>query len=172
MILKEELFPVGKINKTHGTKGELNFSSNYNIFEEIDIPFLIMEPEGLLVPFYIESVRMINDENGIIKLERVDSDERASEFIGETIYLSKIYMQEIEEEELALDYFIGFEIIDTKTGRVGRISSIDESTENILFIVENDKDELFIPATDDFIIEIDHEKNTLIMDLPLGLIEL
>lgn len=173
MILKNEVFPIGKITKTHGTKGELNFVVDYDIFQNVDIPFIFMEPEGLFVPFYIENIRMKNSENGIIKLERIDSDEKASEYIGQSIYLPKIYMEEIndDDDELTLDYFIGFELIDVKKGKIGIINGYDDSTDNALFLVEVHNDEIMIPAADDFIVEIDHDKQEILMDLPLGLID-
>lgn len=172
MILKEEVFSVGTLLKTHGTNGEFAFSSDYDIFDELEIPFIVLQPEGLFVPFYIEEVRMQNTENGIIKLERIESDQAAAEYTGMTIFLPKIYLDEIESEELDAAYFIGFTLIDAKKGVIGKIVEIDDATENVLFVVENDEDELLIPAADEFVVEMDHDKETVIMDLPLGLLEL
>ena len=86
MILKEEILPIGQITKPHGLKGEMTFTAYSTILEDVDVPFVILEPDGLLVPFYIESIRMKTDTTGLIKLERVDSDEQARELIGQTIY--------------------------------------------------------------------------------------
>ena len=55
---------------------------------------------------------------------------------------------------------------------LGTITNVDCSTENFLFIVtQNDKD-IFIPATDDFIIDIDINSKTLTMSLPEGLLDI
>ena len=78
MILKDEIFPIGQITKAHGLKGELSFTTTSAILEDVEVPFVILEPEGLLVPFYIESVRMKTDTTGLLKLERVDTEEQAA----------------------------------------------------------------------------------------------
>ena len=172
MILKEEIFQIGTIGKPHGLKGELSFSTTFSILEEVDVPFIFLEPQGLIVPFYIESVRMKTDNAGIIKLERVNTEEQAAEYAGLDIFLPKIYLDEVGGEELDVNYFIGFEIVDVKFGKVGQIVALDDSTANVLFEVNAGDNELLIPVADEFIVEIDHEKHILIMDFPAGLLDL
>lgn len=76
------------------------------------------------------------------------------------------------EDELPLDYFIGFSLLNEENEILGTITNVDCSTENFLFIVtQNDKD-IFIPATDDFIIDIDINSKTLTMSLPEGLLDI
>jgi 16S rRNA processing protein RimM len=53
---------------------------------------------------------------------------------------------------------------------LGEIVAIDDQTENVLFIVDRDGEELLIPAADDLILEIDDEAQTIRMDLPAGLV--
>ena len=48
MILKDEIFPIGQITKPHGLKGEMAFNTNATILEDVDVPYVILEPEGLL----------------------------------------------------------------------------------------------------------------------------
>ena len=95
MILKDEIFPIGQITKPHGLKGEMAFNTNATILEDVDVPYVILEPEGLLVPFYLENVRMKTATAGLIKLERVDSEEKAREFIGLSIYLPNMFLDEM-----------------------------------------------------------------------------
>ncbi len=59
-------------------------------------------------------------------------------------------------------------------GEIGTITDIDESTINTLFLLkrkENDN-EIIIPASDDFITDIDSEKKILYVDLPSGLVDI
>ena len=45
----------------------------------------------------------------------------------------------------------------TKGMRHGKIVDIDDSTDNVLFIVENDNsDDIYIPVADEFVYDIDH----------------
>ncbi len=47
---------------------------------------------------------------------------------------------------------------------------INDLTENVLFIVEHEGEEIMIPAADDLILDIDDENETILMDLPQGLV--
>ena len=172
MIHKNEIFPIGKINKPHGINGEMSFSFTTDVFDTENAEYLIFEIEGILVPFYIESYRFRTESTALLKLERIDSEEEAREFNGLTIYLPDSFLDKVEEAEMTMDYFVGFSMNDKNKGELGTISTIDQSTENVLFIIEQDSKEILIPANDDFITEINHEQKIIYVELPEGLLDL
>lgn len=172
MIKKSEVFPVGQITKTHGVRGEMAFTTSYSILDEVDMPFIVFEPEGILVPFYIENIRFKTDSTGLLQLEGVNSEEKAREFVGQNIYLPNEYMEDIDEDDVHVEYFIGFSVVDENLGEIGTITEIDDKTENVLFVVKNDKDEFLIPAVEEYITEIDDKNKILRMNLPEGLLEI
>ena len=55
---------------------------------------------------------------------------------------------------------------------IGEIINVDCATENYLFIVDKNDKQVFIPATDDFITDIDFENKILEMDLPEGILDI
>ena len=55
---------------------------------------------------------------------------------------------------------------------IGEIIDIDDSTDNPLFIVDNNGNIVYIPITEEFILFIDDDKEVIGMSLPEGLIEL
>ena len=67
---------------------------------------------------------------------------------------------------------MGFEIIENQKGSIGRITAVDDSTANALFVVETESGEVLIPIADEFITEIDHDRKTISMKLPEGLLDL
>ena len=172
MINQDDVFPIGQINKPHGINGEMSFSFTTDIFDSKKIPYLIIQTEGIYVPFYIESYRSKSNETGLIKLEGINNEEKARLFAGLSIYLPKIYLEVANETEIELDYFIGFVLIDETFGEIGEIAEVDQTTENALFVIEKKNDELLIPVGDDYIQEIDHESKRLYVDLPDGLLSL
>lgn len=172
MIRKNEVFPIGKIIKPHGINGELSFSFTTDVFDREDAEFFIIEMDGILVPFYIESYRFRSDTTALLKLEDIDNEEQARELSGQTLYLPNSFLEKMNESDFTLDYFIGFTITDSHAGTLGTITAVDDSTENVLFIVDHNGDELLIPANDDFITQIDSENQTMHMQLPEGLIGL
>ena len=109
MIAKNEIFPIGRLLKTHGLSGEMTFSTTTTLLDEIEIPYLILEPEGIAVPLFIEEVRMKSGETGLIKFEGIDSGEQAREYVGLTLYLPNEYLEEMDEtdEEAGADITLG-----------------------------------------------------------------
>jgi 16S rRNA processing protein RimM len=79
---------------------------------------------------------------------------------------------ELGETPLSVYAFTGFEVKDAISGILGKISDVDISTANTLFVIENEKGELLIPACEEFIFKIDYENKQLLMNLPEGLTDL
>lgn len=58
-------------------------------------------------------------------------------------------------------------------GLLGKISGIEDSTANYLFIIETtDGRNLLIPVADEFVTGIDTDSRSIEMDLPEGLIDI
>jgi 16S rRNA processing protein RimM len=172
MIHKNDVFPIGKINKPHGINGEMSFTFTTDVFDSEDAQFFIFEIEGIFVPFCIESYRFKTDTTALLTLEDIENEEQAREFNGLTIYLPVSFQDKVKEEDIGMDYFIGFKLIDETQGEIGIVTAIDESTKNVLFIAENAVgDEILIPASDDFIFDIDHDKKLIRMKIPEGLLQ-
>lgn len=176
MILFDDLTPIGKFTKTHGIKGELNA-----VFD-VDLPlcqekYVIIEVDGIFVPFFFDSIRQKSSYSYLIKFDNINSDKEAKIFIDKTIYLENTILSSLDEdndysEGAFADEFIDYKIIDTEYGLVGTITDIEVSTDNNLFIVNNNNNTIYIPITEDFIIDINDDDKTITMNLPSGLINL
>lgn len=169
MIRKEDVFKIGRLGKSHGVKGDISFPFDDDVFDSVEADYLILDIDGILVPFFIEEYRFRNDTTAIIKFEGVDSQERARELTGCDVYFPR-ELADSAEDGLSWSAIVGFYILEVKSGKViGRIASIDDSTLNILFCLEDGR---LIPATDDLITAIDQQARTITMDIPEGLLEL
>lgn len=171
MITKEEIFRIGKIEKVHGLNGELSFNFTTDVFDTAESSFIILEIDGIFVPFFIENYRFKSDSTGLIKFDGVNSDMKARELVSCDMYLPNSFLAEMEDSEVGLEYFKGFNLMEG-TQLIGGIIDVDESTENALFIVDRDGEDLLIPVVDEYILEIDHENRTLYVELPEGLLDL
>ena len=138
----------------------------------------IVEIDGILVPFYTASVRPKGSTSFLIRLDGIDTEGEAKNFVNKIIYALKSELAsflDVDESEITDDEdLIGYQIFDIESNEpIGRITGIDSSTSNLLFIVESaDGEEIFVPAADEFIISIDDEKKLIEMNLPSGLIDL
>lgn len=172
MIRREELIKIGRFNKPHGVRGELSFTFTDDIFDRCDCPYLICEVEGIFVPFFVEEYRFRSDTSVLMKLEDVDTEEEARQFILTDVYFPKSYMNDAAGFEAPGDYFIGYRVVDREAGELGLVTGVDDTTENVLFVVEQEGRELLIPVTDDFILSVDEKNRTISMALPDGLLQL
>lgn len=171
MINREELIKIGRFNKPHGIHGELSFTFTDDIFDRTGCPYLVCEMDGIFVPFFIEEYRFRNDTSVLIKLEDIASEEKARRFINKEVFFPKKYMDE-EQGAAPADYFIGFRIVDTEYGDLGTVTGINDTTVNILFVVDHQEKELLIPANEDLITELDEKSRIIRMNIPDGLLQL
>lgn len=178
MITQEQLIEVGSITKLHGLKGEIQARITVCPLDEMErCPYLVCEMDGIYVPFFLDSLRFRSAESALLKFSDIDTQEQAEPFCGLTLYFDRrCFTPEEEaryEEESAEDLgLIGYHIFDRTLGPIGEIVDINDLTENVLFIVDRDGEETMIPAADDLILDIDDENQTILMDLPQGLINM
>jgi len=177
VIREEDIKKIGLIQRTHGLKGELN------VFLEIDPQFLvdghplILDVEGIFVPFYAESVRPKGANTDLVKLEGVDSEEEARGFVNKTAFAVKSdlrdYLETDDDELLDSDELIGYDVVDTEAGHIGTVSGVDDTTANVLLSVTgNAGEKILIPLVDEFIVEIDEDDHRLVTDVPESLLHL
>ena len=171
MIKKEEVYKIGLFNKPHGIHGELQFSFTDDVFDRVDGDYLICLLDGIFVPFFIEEYRFRSDSTALVKLEGVDTSERARSFTNIEVYFPAKHADENPaDEELTWESFIGFQIEDIHHGYLGEVVDVDDSTLNTLFIVNYKDNELLIPAQEELITDINPDKKVITVNLPEGLL--
>ena len=174
MINKENLLAVGKFQKTHALKGELNMISDVPADYFVEGNPLIVDLEGINVPYFVESIRTKGTLSYLVKLDGVDNEKQASEFVNKEVFILRKDADEWldTEDMISEDYLSEFSVIDATTGnRVGKIVGVEDSTANILLIVENDEgEEIYLPGNEELIVEIDEKNKTLRLTIPDGLL--
>ena len=169
MIRLEDVYKIGRLGKTHGVKGEVSFQFDDDVFDRVDCDYLVLDVDGILVPFFIEEYRFRSDSVALVKFEDIDTQQRASELTGCDVYFPRA-LADSDEGSMSWAEIVGYSIVDAGTGRtVGKIASIDDSTINILFCLE---DGTLIPASEELITDIDQENRIITIDIPEGLLAL
>lgn len=177
MIKSAELIEIGQFLKPHGIKGELSAIFNFPEVEPDMFRCLIIEINGIYVPFFIDTWREKGGTSYLIKLDGVNNESEAQEFSNYPFFILK---SDLPEENLAeiedgdgfyLYDLIGYKIFDDKTP-VGIINDIDDSTSNILLHIKKDNDIIYVPFAEDWIEEFDAQKHIIRMNIPNGVINL
>lgn len=174
MIKLSEIAEIGRFNKPHGIKGEISVSVGGNIDLD-DVKCIIVRIEGIFVPFFINSVRPKTADTSLITIDGIDSEEKAQELTNRDIYIlrSDLPEEETDEDGLYASDLIGYEINDVTSGEIGVIEDINDSTQNILFIVRTPEGkELYIPVAEEFILSVDPDNETVRTDIPIEILTL
>ena len=169
MIKEEEVYKIGKLGKTHGVKGEISFLFDDDVFDRVDADYLVLMIDGILVPFFMEEYRFRSDTTAIVKFCDIDTQERARELTGCDVWFPRA-LADSDDDTITWAAIVGFDIIDANSGKpVGRIASVDDTTLNILFCLEDGR---LIPASEDLITGIDKANRTITINIPEGLLDL
>lgn len=171
MIQKEESSQIGFIQKTHGVKGELNLALIEDIdYKDLNVDFLYLDIDNGLVPFYVESYRIKSTKNVLIKLESVDTENRANELCGMAVFVDSEHMKALGQ--LVDAGYVGYRVFDKNKGFIGKLKGELDIANNPLFALDFEGKEILFPINADFIIASDDTEKTLQVDLPEGLIDL
>ena len=167
--MNEEYYKIGKIGKPHGVKGEVSFHFSDDVFDRTDAEYFMLCIDGLLVPFFMEEYRFRSDETALVKFCDIETQERAAELTGCEVFFSR-EMSDSDNENVSWAEIVGYMLKDKATGNdIGSIASVDDTTVNILFELE---DGMLIPASDELISNININKKEIVIELPEGILDL
>lgn len=167
---------MGRIGKLFGTDGGLTLSL-YDAFpDEINIeePLWVVI-DSLAVPLFAENFERRGRSGALVRFADIDTPQRAEELIGHELYMEP-EDDATDSDELYLEDLEGYTAVIREDGTTpetkGVISSYIDNEFNPLFTVETPSGEILIPASDDFIEEVDVDARSVTFSLPEGLSEL
>lgn len=175
MIPRSELAHIGVLAKPHGIKGEISAHVDAGLIDILeDAGYVFVDVDGLMVPFTLTSTRPKGAETMLLSLKGVDSQEMAAGFTGKDLWIENSFLPDDDEEDqegFYLDDLVGFTVME-QDREIGRIDDFDDSTDNLLFSVITPDGRILIPATADFIEQVDTDRRTIYMNLPQGLLNI
>lgn len=192
MIKNDSVFKIGFIGRTHGVKGEVEVQFTDDPFDRGELEYLVLEIDGIMVPFFYSEYRYKGSHNALFTFEEVDSEEKARRLVGLSVYYPKAEAARIaneaaeDGEEFELDSLralTGYRVYaiapeestedELATYDLGEIIHVDDSSMNTLItVVDDEDDERILPLHTDFIVEVDPAERSLLLDIPLELLDL
>jgi len=158
---------IGKVKKPRGNSGEVTvipLTFEPKRFEELSAVYL-ENKDGKISKLRIKAVRF-HKNIVIVKFRDIDTPADAWEYEGAVITID-------ESEAIALpeDHFFEHDIYlcdvyDEKGNSLGKIRSILKTGSNDVFVINSGKDEILLPATEDFIERIDIKEKKIFVILP------
>lgn len=173
MIENDQVIRMGTIQKAHGTGGEMVLAVPEDMDWSEGLDCLVCRMDGILVPFFIESVREKSATSLLVKFENVNCIQDTGLFIGCTVFLPRKFAVEPDPDRaVSWHSFIGWKVSDVNCGELGEITSVDDSTPNILFLVKDGTRSRIIPANEVWMTDVDWKKCIITFNLPEGLADL
>ena len=173
MITKEECFYLGKIVGKFSFKGEVLIKLDTDepeTYTEMESVFI--EYNENLVPFFITRSSLHKSTLLRVKFEDIETEDDAEDLIGAELYLPLTLLPDLPEDKFYFHEIINFEVIDKEHGNIGKIVSINDSTSQALFEIENNGKQILIPMNDQFIEKLDKKNKKIYVITPEGLIDL
>jgi 16S rRNA processing protein RimM len=164
---------IGKIVSVHGVDGDLviaHYISNQHAIKNLQV--LMLEVwEGSFIPFFIEKIKGISNDDFILKFEEISSREAAKAFLNKRVYVFDGKSIETSSEE-EWGYLAGYERTDQHGHSIGKIAKILSHGMQMLIELNYRGRETHIPLHPDLVMSIDKEKSTIQLQIADGLLEM
>ncbi|HWW38345.1 ribosome maturation factor RimM [Pedobacter sp.] len=168
----EEAFYIGYITKTKGLKGEVQLYFEYDEPELLDLDVVFAEINGKMVPFFISSYKLQPNNTGNFFFDDVDHIDKAQPLLRKKIYIPLSKVPEREDEDFHYNDLKGYIVSDETQGELGEIIEVNEYPQQFVATISYQNKEVLFPLNEDMILEIDEERQTLLIDLPEGLLDI
>lgn len=168
----EEAFYIGYITKTKGLKGEVQVFFEYEEPSLLELDVVFAEINGKLVPFFVSSCKLQQNNTGNFYFDDVDHIDKAQALVRKKLYLPLSKKPERDEDEFYYSDLKGFVAVDETLGELGEILEVHEYPQQFVAAVRYKEIEVMFPLNEDFIVEIDDEERVLTVNLPDGLLDI
>jgi 16S rRNA processing protein RimM len=168
----DDCFYIGYITKTKGLKGEVQIFFEYADPDDLKFNSVFIEINSKLVPFFISSYTLRQNQTGNFFFDEVDTIEKAEKLIRKKVYLPNSEKPEKDTQDLSFSDLKGFMVHDEHHGDLGEIINIHEYPQQYIAVVSYRFREIMFPLNDNIIQSIDDEQKILKVSLPDGLIDI
>jgi len=169
---KNECYEIGYVIKSHGLHGEVLVQldvDNPNEYDGLESSFI--DINNRLVPFFIDSFHLQDKGKVIVKFEDIDKIDDTQDIKGKKLFLPTNCLPKLKEGEFYLHDIIEYQVVDKVHSTLGTITCIHTETGQTLLEMAYQNHEILIPMTDEIVLDADHAKKILHVNLPDGLLE-
>ncbi len=170
----ETYIAVGKLLKPHKLAGAFRFMLSRNLKSNKKLPkhFMVLQ-KGAYLPYFVHEVELTGFNEGLLKLEEINTPEQARSFAGQELYLTEKEVNTyFTKDAETLDFLVGYVVLNEEKVELGKITEIMETPAQVLATILHNGREVMIPLVDDFIVDINKRRKVIAVNLPEGLLDL
>ena len=166
--MTKQLHPVAEITTTSGFMGEVRLKpfSRFSIDYIMEKTLQIGTSHDNLMDLKLEKA-IGNGKRMRFKFEGIDSELKAKNIIGKTIYANTKADDEIN---LIASDLIGFDVVTDTGDSVGELKYVMWLPANDVYVVFNGEKELLIPIVNEVVLSVDYDKKEILIANIDGLI--
>ena len=166
--MTKQVHPVAEITTTSGYMGEVRLKpfSRFSIDYIMEKTLQIGTSYDNLIDLKLEKA-IGNGKRMRFKFEGIDSELKAKNIIGKTIYANTKADDEIN---LIASDLIGFDVVTDTDDSVGELKDVMWLPANDVYVVFNGEKELLIPIVNEVVLSVDYDKKEILIAKIDGLI--
>lgn len=166
----KDIINIARVCGTHHLKGVVKAFSLLEDIEVLEGKKVVAENDrGDKKLLTIESVSRMNDEKITIKFEEINHIDDAKRLLNFKIMVRRDILGEITEDDYFLFDLIDMDVYTIEGELLGKVSNIISSAAHDIYVVTKEEDEIMIPAVEQFVKEIDFEKERITVELIEGM---
>ena len=168
----KEYFKIGKLVAVYSLKGELVLKHNLGKKSSLKglKTIFIEERKNSFLPWFIEAVKIKSADEVYLKLEGVDTREKAMKLLQKEVWVPENDFKTLAAKSSPVN-LLGYSIINNKEN-LGAVLEVIEQPHQLLCRLEINTKEVLIPLHEGSLKKIDHKKREVIVELPEGLLEI
>ena len=168
----EKVFQVGIISSTHGVRGEVKVfptTDDMKRFKKLKEVLLDTGKETLTLE--IEGVKFFK-QFVILKFKGYDNIDDIEKYRGKSLFVTRENAVKLQKDEYFIADLIGLKVVNVDGSFTGVLKDVMETGANDVYIVESaDGKEVLIPAIKDCILQVDFQKEQVLVHLLDGLLD-
>jgi 16S rRNA processing protein RimM len=170
--MEKRLVPIGKVVKLHGIKGKVKlhyFSDDLNAFLRYrDV--IIEDRSGVPRTFEILEATP-QPPRLILKLKGIETIEDAEPLVNREVFVEREALPVPEKGEHYWVDLLGMNVESDRGKGLGKLQEIFSTGANDVFVIRGKRQEIYLPATEEVIKRIDHERGVIEVHWQEGLWE-
>ncbi len=160
--MEQTLYPIGRVVKPHGVRGKIKvnyFGEDLDGFPSCQKIF-IEDNLGRPEPYEVLEVTP-QPPRLILRLKGIERIEETERLIGKEILIRREDLPEPKEGEYYWFEILGMAVETEQGRRIGTVKEIIPTGANDVYVVEGKRGEIFLPATEEVIRNIDRQRRVM-----------
>lgn len=168
----KQYFKIGKLSASTGLKGELVLQHSLGkktSLKGLEAIFL-EERKDSFIPYFLQSAKIRNEDETVIKLEGVDIVEAARKLTPKEVWLTEEDFKKFAAKSSPIA-LLGFNVIHENED-LGEILEVIEQPHQVLCTILLNGKEALIPIHEDSLEKVDTKNRRVYVNLPDGLLDI